>query len=257
MFFWHRSKHRASSKCTPPQGNMAAFAALGRTDAIRERQRAAARASGSIWCAPSAYSGTYLQQEYNAQLRRERVSAAGAALAEEPLPTANTHHPADGVATPPLRPGMEIKLVPLVKYDASSSMNSECGICFEAFGPDDQLRVPSCGHGCHARCLRLWFARGGPCCPTCRLTVSIPSQPSSPAIAAGGTIASRIREEEEAAAQAAAARAMGGGQRPRSPLYAKLLRSLRGGSNAADSSRPSRPPRTRSDPSVFLDEYYP
>lgn len=63
-------------------------------------------------------------------------------------------------------PGMEIKLVPLVYHESSCSL--ECSICLEAIEMGSPMRVPSCGHQFHSKCLRVWFAKGSPCCPTCR-----------------------------------------------------------------------------------------
>ena len=88
---------------------------------------------------------------------------------------------------PAMRPGMEIRLVPLLYYEAHvDAPAEECGICFAEFMADDPLRVPVCGHKFHSKCLRLWFNKT-PSCPTCRHVVSIPQALESEAESAWPT----------------------------------------------------------------------
>ena len=65
------------------------------------------------------------------------------------------------------RQGDLIRQVPLVYADQTSA-KVECAICLGTLELDAPLRVPSCGHKFHAKCLRHWYERGSPCCPVCR-----------------------------------------------------------------------------------------
>ena len=192
---------------------------------IRARQQRAAQASGGLYTA-STYSGTYVQQQYNRDLSRNRAQPRS-----EQEPTDPTSPTLSSELEMPLQieRGMEIRLVPLVYFTKSANHSEpvECGICLTAFTDGDPLRVPECGHQFHSKCLRTWFNRGGPCCPTCRHVVTIPEEAADPA--------------------------------PQQPDASPISQRSRLGSAAASVvrrvglGRPSRPPR---DPSVFLDEYY-
>ena len=99
------------------------------------------------------YSGTYIQRQHDRGLTQRVVHHPAA----EPLPP---------VAMTPERvlPGMEIRLVPLSKFEGGGSNSpeaqQECGICLAAFVAGDPCRIPACGHIFHARCLRQWFSAG-------------------------------------------------------------------------------------------------
>ena len=123
--------------------------------------------------------GTYIQQSINRDLQRtQRTSLAPDAQLDE---SSDVHS---------VKPGMEIKLVPMVQYEApscagdgSATFREECGICLAPFVSGEALRTPACGHRFHAKCLRIWF-HTTPSCPTCRHVVAVDqpaeSAPTSP-----------------------------------------------------------------------------
>mmetsp|Transcript_40065 Transcript_40065/g.105939 ORF Transcript_40065/g.105939 Transcript_40065/m.105939 type:complete len:196 (+) Transcript_40065:20-607(+) len=110
--------------------------------------------------------GTYLQQCF-----RREVHAHDDPDFWLPSPVQS------GTLTLELRPGMEIRAVPLKYFEGNEDASPcECGICLSPLEHGQPLRVPACGHQFHSKCLRLWFEKGNPCCPTCRLQVSIPER---------------------------------------------------------------------------------
>ena len=122
-------------------------------------------------------SGTYIQQTianaqtaslqsgrdppWQAPLSNHFAAVAAAEAAERTEPSLR------------VTPGLEIRLVPLVYYcaPADGAESEECPICCEKLEHGQPLRMPPCAHKFHAKCLRLWFQNGNPCCPTCRTRV--------------------------------------------------------------------------------------
>ena len=132
-----------------------------------------------------------------------------------------------------IAPTLPIKCVP-VQYFVATSEKEECAICLNAFEAGDALRVPDCGHRFHAKCLRVCFSSGRPCCPVCRHVV-VAQPPASPA------------EDTDALRQ-----------RPRRRLLARLFPSVREPWRPFldDYARVRRRPGVR-EPWPFLDDYVP
>ena len=124
--------------------------------------------------AASAYpatSGTYIQQS----LYRER--------SREPALSSVSHSNIPLRQERPLHGAAMIACVPLVVYRRSDLRNGdttcdeECSICLTTFVDGDCLRVPSCGHCFHSRCLRTWFRTSEPHCPFCRHPIAATDRP--------------------------------------------------------------------------------
>ena len=217
-----------------------AAAAGARIAAVRRRQLDAARASGGLYTSGTGTysSGTYIQQSFEQDLQRMRANH------RQNHRQASLSFGDPSTEVPPrtlrLRPGMEIRATELVNCSSSTPVipGDECDICLVAFAEGDPLRVPSCGHAFHSKCLRQWFEQGGPRCPTCRHVVKLPPEAETPPDACGGTLAMRMLGLEETAEPQPTRRGS------LAALVRKFQRSFQ------------RPRRVPPDPDVFLDEYY-
>ncbi|RWS18910.1 hypothetical protein B4U80_03344 [Leptotrombidium deliense] len=67
-----------------------------------------------------------------------------------------------------------INSIPIFSYRKENSID-ECSICFDAYEENDQLRVLSCNHKFHAKCVDVWFRNEHRQCPLCRYTATFDS----------------------------------------------------------------------------------
>ncbi|KIW53589.1 hypothetical protein PV05_09146 [Exophiala xenobiotica] len=71
------------------------------------------------------------------------------------------------------------------QVDKNVSTKDDCPVCVETFASSDEVRILSCGHIYHHRCIDPWLLRVSGTCPICRTDLakaisSTKAQPTAP-----------------------------------------------------------------------------